>query len=117
MSRRAEDEYSNLRGRELPARPSQILRGGQIATATAGEYGIAAVLWLVLAGLIMATWSFLFDACWLAVPTRWGADFCPRPVEQSGLITEELYNRELAALLASVKSALAERTPCLMPQP
>ena len=45
-----------LRGRELPAEPSQIVRGGKIAAATASEYGIAAVLWLVLAGLIIAAW-------------------------------------------------------------
>jgi hypothetical protein len=32
--------------------PSQIFRGGKIATATAGERGVAAVFPLALAGLI-----------------------------------------------------------------
>ncbi len=107
----------DLRGRELPAEPSQIFRGGKHATATAGEYRIAAVLWLSLAGLIIAAWIFLFKACWLTVPARWGANFCPRPVEQGGLVTEELRNRELAALLASVKSDVINRPPCPTPQP
>jgi hypothetical protein len=82
-----------------------------------GEYTIAALLWLVLAGVIIAAWICLFEACWLAVPAPWGANFCPRPVEQGGLFTEELRNRELAALLTSVKSDLANRSPCPTPQP
>jgi hypothetical protein len=102
----------NIWRRELPAEPSQVVRGGQIARATAGEYGIAAVVWLVFAGLIIAAWVFLLDACWLTVPARWGANFCPRPVDQDGLVAEELRNRELAALLASIKSDLTNRTPC-----
>jgi hypothetical protein len=105
----------NIRRRELPAEPSQIIRGGRIATATAGEYGFAAALWLVFAGLILAAWIVLFDACGLRVPARWVANFCPRPVEQGGLVTEELRNRELAALVASVKSDLTNRTPCRVP--
>jgi hypothetical protein len=106
-----------LQGRELRAGPSQIADGGEIAFATAGEYAVAAALWSVLAGLIIAVWFLLFDACWLTVPIRWGANFCPRPVEQGPLFAGEVRNRELAALLATVKSDLVSRPPCPTPQP
>ncbi len=96
----------------MPAKPSQIFHGGKIATATAGERGIASVLWLVLAGPIVDAWIFLFEASWLAVPAGGGANFCPRPVAQGGLVTDELRLRELAALLVSVKSDLTTRIPC-----
>jgi hypothetical protein len=56
---------SNHAGRELPAKPSQIVRGGKISTAMAGGPGITCVLWLVLAGLIDGAWIFLFETCWL----------------------------------------------------
>jgi len=108
---------SSCGGRDLPAEALQIVRGGKIAGATAGEYAVAAVLWFVLAGLIIATWIFLFETCWLTVPARWGANFCPRPVEQAGVFGEELRNRELAAVLAGVKSDLVNRTPCPTPRP
>jgi hypothetical protein len=101
----------------LRAGPSQIADGGEIAMATAGECAIAAALWSVVAGLIIAVWFLLFDACWLTVPIRWGANFCPRPVEQGALSAEGVRNRELAALLVTVKSDLVNRTPCPMPQP
>jgi len=100
----------------LPTGSSQIVRGGKIAAATAGEYAIAAVLWLILAGLIIATWTFLFEACWLTVPARWGANFCPR-VDQAALFTEEARNRALVTLGATIKSDLANRMPCPTPQP
>ena len=96
--------------------PSQIVRDAKIATATTGEYAMAAVLWLILAGLIAAAWTLLFEACWVTVPVRWGANFCPR-LEQGGLFTEEQRNRELATRLATVKSDLTNRAPCPTPQP
>lgn len=100
----------------MPAEPSQIIRSGNIATTTAGEYAFAAVLWFVLYALIISTWTLLFEACSLSVPARWGADFCPRPVGQAELLKEQLRNRELTAVLASVKSDLVNRTPCEIPQ-
>jgi hypothetical protein len=106
-----------LQGRELRAGPSQIADGGEIAFATAGEYAVATALWLVLSGLIIAVWFLLFDACWLTVPARWGANFCPRPVEQGALFAGEARNRELAALLGAVKSDLVSQTPCPTSQP
>jgi hypothetical protein len=117
LSPRSEDEYQFLRGRDLPAEPLQIVRSGNIATATAGQYALTALLWLVLSALIIAAWTVLFEACALTAPARWGADFCPRPVGQAELLKEELRNRELAAVLAGVKSDLVSRTPCLTPQP
>jgi hypothetical protein len=88
-SRRAESRYRLFQGRELRAGSSQIADGGEIAFATASEYAVAAALWSVLAGLIIAVWFLLFDACWLTVPVRWGANFCPRPVEQGPLFAGE----------------------------
>jgi hypothetical protein len=107
----------------LPAEPPQTVRSGNIAMATAGEYAFAALLWFVLSALIIAAWTLLFEACSLTLPPRWGlpvgwgADFCPRPVGQAELLKEEMRNRELAAVLAGVKSDLVNRTPCLTPQP
>jgi hypothetical protein len=108
---------SSCEGRDLPAEASQIIRGGKIAGATTGEYAIAAGLWFALAGLIIASWIFLFETCWLTLPARWGANFCPRPVEQGGVFAAELRNRELAANLAGIKSDLVNRTPCATPRP
>ena len=104
-------------GRDLAAEPSQVVRSGNIAVATAGEYAFAAVLWLVLSALIISAWTLLFEACSLALPAHWGADFCPRPVGQAELLTEQVRNRELTAVLASVKSDFVNRAPCEIPQP
>jgi hypothetical protein len=99
----------------LPAGQSQLIGAGKLAATTASEYVIAALLWLVLAGLISAVWISMFEACWLTVPVRWGANFCPRSGEQREPFAEELRSRELAALLASVKSNLINRTACPTP--
>jgi hypothetical protein len=99
----------------LPAGQSQLVSAGKLAATTASEYVIAALLWLVLAGLISAAWISLFEACGLTVPVRWGANFCPRPAEQRELFAEEWRSRELAGLLASVKSNLTNRTACSTP--
>jgi hypothetical protein len=117
ISGRAEDVFWLLRGRELPAEQSQPVRGDKIVAATASEHAVTAVLWLVLAGLISAAWVVLFEACWLTVPGRWAVNFCPRPLQQRELFAEELRGRELAALLASVKSNLVNRMACPTPQP
>jgi hypothetical protein len=116
-SSRAESRYQLLQEKELRTGPSQIVDGDKIAMATAGEYAIAAALWSVLAGLIIAVWILLFDACWLTVPVGWGANFCPRPIEREALSTEEIRSRELAALLVIVKSDLLNRAACPVPQP
>lgn len=82
--------------------------------ATAGEYAFAALLWFVLSVLIISAWTLLFEACSLTVPARWDVDFCPRPVGQAELLKEQVRNRELAALLATVKSDFVNRAPCEM---
>jgi hypothetical protein len=101
----------------LAAEPSQVVRSGNIAMVTAREYAFAALLWFVLSVLIISAWTLLFEACSLTVPARWGADFCPRPVGQAELLKEQVRNRELTAVLASVKSDFVNRAPCEIPQP
>ena len=61
-------------GRDLAAEPSQVVRSGNIAMATAGEYAFAALLWFVLSALIISAWTLLFEACSLTVPARRGVD-------------------------------------------
>jgi hypothetical protein len=51
------------------------------------------------------------------VPAGWRANFCPRHVERSSLVAEELRHRELVALLVSVKGGLTTRIPCPKSQP
>ena len=104
-------------GRDLPAEPSQVVRRGNIARATAGEYAFAALLWVVLSALIISAWTLLFEACSLTLPGHLGADFCPRPSGQAELMDQQVRNRELAAVLASVKSDFVNRAPCEVPQP
>jgi hypothetical protein len=107
-----------LRGRYLAAEPSQVVRRGNIARATEGEYALAALLWFVLSALIISAWTLLFEACSLTLlPGRPGADFCPRPAGRAELVEQQVRNRELAAVLASVKSDIVNRAPCEIPQP
>jgi hypothetical protein len=97
----------------LPAEPSQVGRSGIITMATAGDYAVAALLWLVLSAVIISAWILLFKSCSLTV-SRWGVDFCPRPMGQVELSKEQVRSRELAAVLASIKSELVNRAPCEM---
>jgi len=106
-----------MRRRDLPPELAQVVRGGNIARATAGEYAFAALLWFVLSVLIISAWALLFEACSLTLPAHRGANFCPRPVGQAELMEQQVRNRELAAILASVKSDFVNRAPCEIPQP
>ena len=102
----------------MPAEPSQVVRGGNIAMATAGEYAFTALLWFVLSALIISAWTLLFEACWLTVPARLGRGFLSASLwVRLSFLKEQLRNRELAAVLASVKSDFVNRAPCETPQP
>lgn len=97
----------------MAAEPSQVVRRGNIARATADEFALAALLWFMLSVLIISAWTLLFEACSLTLlPGRPGGDFCSHPAGRAELVEQQVRNRELAAVLASFKSDFVNRAPC-----
>jgi hypothetical protein len=84
----------------------------QLAPARPSRSLLAIALWILFAGLIVAAWILLFEACRFNLSTVWTRNYCPRTVDQAGLIAEELHNRELTALLARIRIDLASRIAC-----